>query len=517
LLGLASGALVGHSFEEVYHRYPAVLSQMRSALAGETVEATVELSGAAFDVRFAPERDALGVVTGVSGVALDATARRRVEDELAHQAFHDALTGLPNRALFLTRLDQTLARAERRREIAGLLFLDLDQFKVVNDSLGHSAGDTLLIEAAARIAACVRPNDLVARLGGDEFTVILGDVETSETASQVAERVLAAFQTPFAIAGQEVFLTPSIGVACATGSAPDLLRRADVALHQAKATGRARVVMFDEQMDDRARERLSLQTDLHRAIERGELRLFYQPEVALLSGAIVGVEALVRWQHPERGLIPPIEFIPLSEETGLILPLGRWVLAEACRQGAAWLAQQPGRPLTVAVNLSARQLLEPDLADQVAAALEESGFPPELLELELTESMVMGDVDGALRTLQALKLLGVRLAMDDFGTGYSSLSYLARLPVDTLKIDQSFVRRLHNDSGTAAIVEATVGLAHALGMSITAEGIETPEDLARLRALRCERGQGYYFCRPAPAADLHALLFEDAQQLERPA
>ena len=517
LLGLASGSLVGRAIDDVYRHFPVALSQVRSALAGETIEATIEVGAAVFDVRFVPERDASGEVCGVSGVALDATARRRIEDELAHQAYHDALTGLPNRALFLNRLDQALLQADRRREVVGLLFLDLDQFKVVNDSLGHSAGDALLVEAAARIAACVRPNDLVARLGGDEFTVVLTGVETSEAAREVGERVLTAFQAPFVVYGHEVFVTPSIGVACANGSAADLLRRADVALYQAKAAGRACVVMFDEQMDERARERLSLETDLHRAIERGELRLFYQPEVALMSGAVVGVEALVRWQHPERGLIPPNEFIPLSEETGLILPLGRWVLGEACRQGAAWLAEQPDRPLTVAVNLSARQLMEPDLAEQVAAALEASGFPAASLELELTESMVMGDVDGALRTLQALKLLGVRLAMDDFGTGYSSLSYLARLPVDTLKIDQSFVRRLHSDSGTAAIVEATVGLAHALGMSITAEGIETPEDLARLRALRCERGQGYYFCRPAPAEALRALLFEDAQLLERPA
>jgi diguanylate cyclase (GGDEF)-like protein/PAS domain S-box-containing protein len=517
LLGMQPGEMVGRSIFAVYRAYPELLSYMRSALAGETIEATVELYGAVFDMRYVPERDAGGAVIAVAGVALDATARRQAEEALAHQAFHDVLTGLPNRALFINRLDQALLRAERRGGGVGLLFLDLDQFKVVNDSLGHTAGDELLIQTAARISACVRAEDTVARLGGDEFTVVVENTAAAAYAAELAERILAAFGQPFVISGREIFATPSIGVACCSGSAADLLRRADVALYQAKAAGRARVVTFDERMDERARARLEMEADLHRAIARGELELFYQPVVELVNGAITGVEALVRWRHPERGLVGPNEFIPLAEETGLILPLGRWVLGEACRQAAVWRAEMPERRLTVAVNLSARQLQDSDMSAQIAEALAASGLPAEYLELELTESMLIGDVDGSVRTLLALRQVGVRLAMDDFGTGYSSLSYLARLPVDTLKIDQSFTRRLTTDSGTAAIVEATVTLAHALGMSITAEGIETPEELARLRALRCERGQGYYFCRPVPAEELRRVLDDEAIGLDRSA
>ena len=508
--GQAPGEVVGRSAFDVYRDAPLIAEQIGAALAGRSVESTFEVGAVVFDARYAPLRDGDGEVVGVIGAALDVTDRRLAEAQLQHQAFHDALTGLPNRTLFLDRLEQALARAQRQQRGPGVLFLDLDRFKVVNDSLGHSVGDELLREAARRLAGLLRVGDTVARLGGDEFTVLLEEIHRVEDALRVAEAIADAFRQPFRVDGRELFVTTSIGVACSPAgseTAADLLRRADIAMYQAKSSGRSRAVAYDGAMDVRLVETLEVETDLRHALDRGELRLHYQPIVDIATGRTEGVEALVRWQHPERGLVPPSEFIPLAEETGLILPIGAWVLEEACHQMAIWLSERANdEPLTVSVNLSARQLHEPGLLTLVNDVLARTGLPPAALQLELTESMIMQNVEATIATLHQLKRLGVGLAVDDFGTGYSSLSYLARFPVDVLKVDRAFVMTMTQEEGTAAIVEATVALAHALGMDVTAEGVELPEQLAWLRRLHCDNGQGYYFSRPAAADTITALF-----------
>jgi diguanylate cyclase (GGDEF)-like protein len=403
-----------------------------------------------------------------------------------------------------------LAGAGRRAVPLAVLFLDLDGFKVVNDSLGHGTGDELLVAASRRLAACVRPSDTLARFGGDEFTVLLDRVGEPVDALSVAERLLAALRPPFTVDGREVFVTASIGIAVsiAEDSDPDeLLRRSDIALYQAKAAGKARAMLFDPEMNARAKARLELETDLRHALERDELRVEYQPEVDLATGAVVGVEALLRWQHPRRGLLAPDEFIPLAEETGLILSVGEWVFREACRQARAWQAQAPeAPPLLLSVNLSAREFQCKELVEQVGVVLDETGLDPAGVRLEITESAMMHDIETTIGALRALKQLGVQLAIDDFGTGYSSLSYLRRFPVDCVKIDRSFIAALGQDDGTAAIVSAITALARALGVDVTAEGIETAGQLAQLQALGCRRGQGYLFSRSAPSDRISRLL-----------
>ena len=434
--------------------------------------------------------------------------RREAETRLVHQAYHDPLTDLPNRALLLDRLGQALARAGRRDETVGVLFLDLDRFKLVNDSLGHPAGDRLLIEVAARLGGCARPGDTVARLGGDEFVVLLDGLAETAEAGKVADQVAEALEAPFALGEHDVAVTASIGVALAgPGQAgpSELLRDADVALYRAKERGKARYAVFDPGMGAGVRQRAALEADLRWALERGELRLAYQPLVELATGRVAAAEALARWAHPERGPVPPAEFIPLAEDTGLIVPLGRWVLDEACRQARAW-AEEHADPPVVAVNLSARQFQHPDLVEDVAEALLRSGLSPRLLELELTESAVMADPEAAVATLRQLKGLGTGLAIDDFGTGYSSLGYLRRFPLDLLKIDKAFVAGLGRIAEDAAIVEAVVGLAHTLGLRVVAEGVETADQAARLRGLGCELAQGYLFGKPVTPEELGALL-----------
>ena len=437
--------------------------------------------------------------------------RQTFQHQLWRQAFHDPLTGLPNRALFRDRLEQALKRAERRMRSVAVLFLDIDNFKLVNDSLGHEQGDALLLTVAERLQACLRASDTAARIGGDEFTLLLEDVSDADDASAVAERVAAALRAPLVLDGQEVFPTASIGIALSTPrrNRPDsILRDADVAMYHAKADGKDRSAVFDERMLEQAAERLTLEADLRRAVDRGELLVHYQPIVSLKDRAVVEVEALVRWHHPERGLVSPAEFIPVAEATGLIVPIGQQVLEQACRQVVAWQTRYPAEPkLVVSVNLSARQFQHPDLLGDIRRAVGTAGLDPHCLKLEITESTVMHDAEAAVTTMNELKTLGIQLAIDDFGTGYSSLGYLKRFPIDTLKIDRSFVSGLGQDAQDTAIVRSVLALARSLGLSVTAEGIETSGQQAQLAELDCDRGQGYLFARPLAARDIDAMLF----------
>jgi diguanylate cyclase (GGDEF)-like protein/PAS domain S-box-containing protein len=433
----------------------------------------------------------------------DVTERRASGEALAHQAIHDPLTGLPNRALFVDRLARELARAASLHTRVAVLFLDLDRFKVINDSLGHSAGDRLLVAVADRLSGAMRGDDVVARFGGDEFTVLCANVTSAENAEMIAERLATAIAKPVALVEGEVFVTASIGIAISDGQneTPEtLLRNADAAMYHAKELGRDRTAMFDAPTHHRAVDDLRTGSALHRAIERGELRMHYQPVLDIARGALTGFEALIRWQHPERGLVPPSEFIPLAEETGLIVPLGAWALEESCRQAVAWHeAAADGTRLSISVNLSPRQLAEPALPNEVARVLSETGLHPDSLWLEITESTLMRDVESALSALGALRALGLHLAVDDFGTGYSSMAYLERLPVESLKIDRSFVSELGNRADSTAITTAIVSLAHALRLKTVAEGIEQSEQLVLLRSMGCEFGQGYLFGPARPA------------------
>ena len=451
----------------------------------------------------------------------DIDERKAFERQLTQQAFYDSLTGLPNRSLFRDRLGQALARTERWHDKVGLLFIDLDNFKLVNDSLGHHVGDELLVEAARRLRSCLRAEDTVARLGGDEFVVLVERLATEADIRPVVDSLTQHFAQPFELDGRDVVITASIGIALGDGSrddADDLLRNADVAMYRAKTGGKGRSVLFDSTMHDDALARLETEADLRHALERGELRVHYQPIVYLRSGAIAEVEALVRWQHPTRGLVAPSDFIPIAEETGLILPIGLWVLQEACRQMAAWHAERPaGPPLIVGVNLSPRQFQMVDLVEQVEAALRQSGLPASCLKLEITEGVIMRDVEATIATLWRLKNLGLQLAVDDFGTGYSSLSYLKRLPLDVLKIDRSFVTGLGQNSEDKAIVQAILSLAESLHLTVTAEGIETSEQASALRGWSCDRGQGYYFAKPLDAASLWARLQAQDAELAKAA
>ncbi len=450
---------------------------------------------------------------GVEGILItyrDITERRTFEHQLQHQAFHDTLTGLANRARFMDRLEQSLARARRRQGRLAVLFLDLDNFKVINDSLGHQAGDELLCIVARRITDCARPEDTVARLGGDEFTLLL-ELAQVEDAFAIAERITQVLEIPISLQGHEVYVTASIGIATSLDGAgePDsLLRDADVAMYQAKNTGKAHHVLFEQSMNSQAMERLEMEMELRRALDIGELRVHYQPIIDLETGQVSEMEALVRWEHPRLGMIAPARFIPIAEETGLIAPLGRWVLREACRQGQLWHLERPHQhpPLSISVNLSVKQLQQPHLVDEVAEILAETGFAPSSLKLEITESVMMLNAEATITQLYELRSLGVHLAVDDFGTGYSSMAYLSRLPIDTLKIDRAFVQRLGSQAEDDAIVRAIVSLAKTLNLSVTSEGIETPEQLAHLQSLGCDRGQGYLYARPLTPSAAHAFL-----------
>jgi diguanylate cyclase (GGDEF)-like protein len=462
--------------------------------------------------------------SSVRGVVLntrDVSERTALEAQLTHQAFHDPLTGLANRALLRDRAQHALTRTQRQGQPPlALLFLDLDNFKTVNDSLGHAAGDALLVEAARRLLACVRASDTVARLGGDEFAVFVEDPVDDAGYTQVAERIIAALGRPFRLGGREVFVGASLGIALAQDGdgADNLLRNADVAMYMAKTRGKGRYERFAPEMHTTAVERIELGADLRHAIEHDEFVLHYQPIVILESGDITGVEALVRWQHPRRGLLAPAQFIPLAEEMGLILPLGAWVLREACDQAQRWRRRRgSSSPLAVTVNVSGRQLQNDQFIADVRAALAASGLEPHALILELTESVLTDQTETVLTTLEALKAVGVRLAIDDFGTGYSSLSYLQRFPIDILKIAKPFVDDVTEASAPGganrrALAQAVITLGNTLAVRTIAEGIELPQQLDRLRELGCDLGQGFHFSKPLPAAQLEALLFGAAHR-----
>lgn len=443
----------------------------------------------------------------------DTTDRKRAEDQLIHDAFHDALTGLPNRALFIDHLKLAIERVRRHPDrFFAVLFLDLDRFKVINDSLGHMVGDQLLIAIARKLESCLRPGDTVARLGGDEFTILVEDLRDIDEAKGLATRIQEQLTRPFNLGGREVFTTVSIGIApSAVGyeRPEDFLRDADTAMYRAKSLGRACYEVFDRDMHARAMNRLQLETDLRRALERREMHVHYQPIVSLKNFNILGFEALLRWQHPERGLVSPEEFIATAEETGLIVPIGKWVISEACRQMKRWQTQLPVHPhLSISINISSKQFMQPDLIDHIKEVLRQTGINPHNLRLELTESVVMENVEKATGMLQQLREIGTGLSIDDFGTGYSSLSYLHRFPIDILKIDRSFVGCMTENNENLEIVRTIVMLAQNLGMEVVAEGVETKEQLALLTLLKCDSAQGYYFSRPTEAAAADILLLD---------
>ncbi|MBC7791251.1 MAG: EAL domain-containing protein [Anaerolineae bacterium] len=453
------------------------------------------------------------VETLSSELTLHSTIYDRKEEEvkLRHTTLHDPLTELPNRTLFMQRTDQAIARAKRYPDhLFAILFLDLDRFKVVNDSLGHQVGDELLVAVARRLEKCLRTEDTVARLGGDEFGILLDRIRVVADAARVAQRILMSLAEPVNLSGYEVYTSASIGIvdsATAHGIPEYMIRSADMAMYRAKGAGKARYEMFDRAMHADALARLQLETDLRHAVQREEFIAHYQPVVSLETGQIAGFEALIRWKHPERGLVPPNDFIPMAEETGMILPMGQWIMREACRQVSAW--QQTFRraePLAIGVNLSVKQFAQPDLKQLIADIVETTGVHPNSLKLEITESVIVGNTDHAITVLEGLKSIGLEIYMDDFGTGYSSLSYLTHLPIDCIKIDRSFVSQMETKDRHFQLVRTILTLARSVNLRSVAEGVESTPQLLALRKLGCEFGQGYLFSRPLPPAEIEELL-----------
>jgi diguanylate cyclase (GGDEF)-like protein/PAS domain S-box-containing protein len=459
-----------------------------------------------------PLRDESDNVVGILGISRDVTDRKRAEEQIHFMAHHDALTSLPNRTLLMDRVNQAVGQAQRNGTRVTVIFADLDNFKLVNDSLGHNAGDTLLKTVADRMLKCVRSTDTVVRLGGDEFVILLVGQEAGPNSLAVLDRIRTAIAEPVPIEGQFFRVTCSIGLATYPGDGEDaetLLMNADIAMYQAKEKGRDNFQFYTAAMNEAARERRLLQEGLRSAIANNEFALLYQPQINLRTGVIFAVEALVRWHHPQLGLVAPSKFIPMAEESGLIVPLGDWVLREACRQNKAW--QDAGMaPITVSVNVSARQFREKSWVQRVAKALKDTGLAPEYLELELTESLLMHDVSQAIATMRELQSIGVHFSIDDFGTGYSSLSALKSFPVARLKIDQSFVRNLPHDANDRSIATAVISLGQKLNMKVIAEGVETDEQMAFLTEHQCDEIQGYHFSRPVESDTVAVMLRKQA-------
>jgi len=457
--------------------------------------------------------DGSGKLIRMAGSLTDIHDRKMNEEQLLHDAMHDGLTHLPNSALFQDRLQVAISQAQRRSNyLFAVLFFDLDRFKVINDSLGHSVGDRLLVAISRRLLSFLRPGDTVARLGGDEFAILTNDIDKPSDATRIAERVQEEFSQPFDLGGHEVFTGASIGIALSTSgysSPQEVLRDADIAMYRAKSRGGSHHAVFDEPMHAHAVKLLQLETDLRRAVEGREFVTHYQPIVDLANGRINGFEALVRWHHPERGLVYPNEFLQVAEETGMIVPLGWLVIHQACAQMSTWCRSAAGRDMALSVNLSPRQFAQPDLIERLLETLKDTGMDPSQLRLEIVESLIMDNAEGAIAKLRSLRDLGLQLHLDDFGTGYSSLSYLHKLPTHTVKIDRSFVNGMQLGEGQDEIIETIVSLARGLGMHVAAEGLETSAQFTRLRELECEYGQGYYFSKPLDWREAGSLIAQD--------
>lgn len=522
--GLPRDHVLGQNLMDLFPflRSTGEASLVVAALHGEAGRApvqpnTIEDTGkhGFYEARYAPLTDEASAVVGAIGVVRDVTAQKALEAELEHQAFHDALTGLPNRALFANRLEHALALGSRRGTSVAVLLLDLDRFKLVNDGLGHAAGDQLLVAVAERLTTRLRDADTLARIGGDEFVVLL-DEATPEQSEAVAERIIVALSDPITVQGRDVFIGTSIGIAVSTPDFADpveLLRASDIALYRAKSAGRQTVMVFDPMTADPSAGWLALEVDLRRAVSRRELVLHYQPVIDLTTGQVVTVEALARWTHPIRGLLLPSAFIPLAEETGLITTITEWAIADACRQLARWRTELGDlAPPTVNINVTTRDLRDPELVDRVASALSNAGIEPPSLRLEITERVLIEELREAAGTLRALRDLGVKLAIDDFGAGASSLASLRAVNAEVLKLDRAFVRGLDDNPDDRIVVNAVVAMAHALGIAVTAEGIETVAQREQARAAGCDRGQGYLFAQPMPAKELAAWLVTHAAQ-----
>jgi diguanylate cyclase (GGDEF)-like protein/PAS domain S-box-containing protein len=515
--GKGAGELVGsrfldHVYEEARGYYEEKLVRLNLESPTSTIEERVFTPVGLRWLQWTDTAtfDGEGRIVEYQFVGRDVTERREAEERLEHQAFHDPLTNLPNRHLFLDRLGRALERIRRRRgRKAAVLFLDLDGFKVVNDSLGHEVGDLLLTVVSQRLGRCLRPEDTLARFGGDEFVVLIEAVDDPVKAVQVAERITEELRRPFIVEGRQLYVTASIGISLGDARTHDpdaLLREADTAMYRAKGEGEGFRV-FDPTMYERVFRRLEVENDLRRAIEQAEFVVHYQPIVRLDSGEVRKIEALVRWDHPERGLLDPDEFVPVAEESGLVVPMGEQVLEQACRWGAEWQRRFPRTPpLVMCVNLAARQLSRPDLADTVERVLGETGMEGRCLSLDVTETVYLGTLERNTAVLDRLKAMGVEISIDDFGTIYSSLSYLKRLPADAIKIDKSFVKVLDEDVEDKAIVHMIIELAHTLGMKVIAEGVEREEQAQRLKEMGCDFAQGYHFAQPLPAENIPALL-----------
>ncbi|MGB8954486.1 MAG: EAL domain-containing protein, partial [Tumebacillaceae bacterium] len=460
------------------------------------------------NLRIRTIRNEVGEVDQYCALFNDITKHKQNQEQIHHQTYHDALTGLPNRLLFMDRLSLSIQTAQRLDMRIAVMFIDLDRFKLINDTLGHQQGDQLLKEVAKRLYEIVGEQDVVSRMGGDEFTVILQDIEQIQDAAKVAEQILQSFaNTPFQLSGQEYFLSPSIGIAIYPEDGTEieeLMKNADTAMYRAKEHSN-NYQLYTSTMNAQAQRRLALENDMRKALEREEFVVYYQPKVHIASGRVIGMEALVRWQHPTRGLVPPLEFIPLAEENGLIVPLGEWVLRAACEQSQEWI-KNGITPMRLSVNLSARQFQQHNLPAVVDGILKETRLPAQYLELEITESITMHDVNKAIATMHDLKQLGIHISIDDFGTGYSSLNYLRMFPIQTLKIDKSFVHDISDDPDDAAIAASIIAMAHSLKLNVIAEGVETTEQLDFLRERNCDEMQGYLFSGPVPASDFEKLL-----------